>query len=143
MLNYITAQNEIMSFFNDAWAAQTILDPFPRILWYPIIQTSTKPKDFHVNCQIQTYMEKQKTLAKECRLYETNGAVFIQIFAPLQPASNITVLRHLAAYAKLIFRGKNTANGVDFFDVRIDECNVDDGFYHINVISSYKYFERE
>lgn len=73
--------------------------------------------------------------------FETNGLVFVQVFAPMIEVNGFAQGLLLAELAQDIFRRTETASGVVFNNVRINELDDDTKSYRWNVIAEYEFSE--
>lgn len=71
--------------------------------------------------------------------YETDGALFVQIYAPMKAPSSYAKGELLAALAQRMFMGATTASGVWFRNPRINELPNDGTWYRWNVIADYQF----
>jgi hypothetical protein len=73
--------------------------------------------------------------------FETNGLIFVQVFAPMIAVNGFAQGLLLAELAQAIFRRAETASGVIFNNVRIVELDDDTKSYRWNVIAEYEFSE--
>lgn len=73
--------------------------------------------------------------------FETNGLAFVQVFAPMIEVNGFAQGLLLAELAQDIFRRTETASGVIFNNVRINELDDDTKSYRWNVIAEYEFSE--
>lgn len=73
--------------------------------------------------------------------FETNGLAFVQVFAPMSEVNGFAQGLLLAELAQDIFRRTETASGVVFNNVRINELDDDTKSYRWNVIAEYEFSE--
>lgn len=75
------------------------------------------------------------------RRYRAEGILRVELFAPKSKSSSKDKLRLLAQSVKLALRGKETPNGVEFNNVRINNVDAEELFYRLNVVAEYAYDE--
>jgi len=73
--------------------------------------------------------------------YDTNGLIFVQVFAPMSEVNGFAQGGLLAELAQAIFRGAETPSGVFFRNVRINELEDDTKSFRWNVIAEYEFSE--
>ncbi len=149
MTNYEEATDEILAVFNTVMKlnSATLIGYMLDIRWPGIIEPS-KPdgSKFWARASIQTVASPQSSLST-CveepyqRRYTTNGLLFIQFFCPLSLATSMTQGRKLAIVSQNAYRGKKTAGGVWFKNVRINELPPEALFHRFNVVSEFEFDE--
>lgn len=74
-------------------------------------------------------------------VFESNGLLFVQVFAPMSAVDGFAKGLLLAKLAQAIFRAAETPSGVIFRNVRISELEDDTKSYRWNVIAEYEFDE--
>lgn len=145
-----TAFDEMRALFLAAWNANagSVFGYVPEIEWHGV----EKPENINrenvwVRFSTTNVFEQQATLSA-CvdepykRRYQASGLIFVQLFLP-KTVDNASVLGvTLAKVARNAFRGKKTAGGVTFHNVRInDNLPPELLCYRINVVAEYDFDE--
>lgn len=133
-MNILEAEAEIREYFNTAWNGST------QIAWPDVDFTIPNGQTWvRFNCQ-ETDGAQVSIGNPGNNRFRHFGLVTIQIFQPLGQGS--VDARTKAAAALGAFQGVQTTNGVNFFDAFPRQVGNDgNGFYQINVISSFYYDE--
>lgn len=133
-MNFIEAEAEIRAFFNTAWANAT------PIAWPDLKFTIPSDENWiRFNCQ-ENDGEQVSMGSPGSNRFRHYGVVTIQVFQPQGQGSKAA--RQLATDALGVFMGAQTTNGVIFHDVAGRQIGNDgNGFYQINVVSSFYYDE--
>lgn len=148
--NLVAAIEQTQQLFLAAWTANAgaVFGYVPDIEWHG--QESVGAVDrskVWVRFSTQNVFEQQASFATDVaqpfqRRYESSGLVFVQLFLPKTVDNAVTKGRSLAQVAKAAFRGKSTAGGVTFNNVRInDGLTPEELFYRINVVAEYEFDE--
>lgn len=142
---YPQAIDEIYGLFRTAWnaGAPAIVGYTPEIRW-PGVEEPTKPetKKFWARVSSQNVTERQITFRNgTSKRYQTDGLIFVQIFAPMSNAQAMEKLRLLAVVARNAFRGKVTGSDVWFRNCRINELSPDGTSYRCNIVAEYQFDE--
>jgi hypothetical protein len=146
---YPSAIDQINEQFMTAWQAGAIdiVGYVPEIRWDGN-EKATPPdgQKFWVLHSVQNVKEMQASLSDNTGLpgqkrYTSLGLVIIQFFMPKNVANAKSLGRTLAMIAKNAYRGKNTANGIWFKNVRINDLPTFEDWYRLNVIAEYSYDE--
>lgn len=125
-------------------AATTLIGYEIDVRWQGVELASTPDATkYWARVSIQGVSEAQVSLADEVtgpakRRYEPKGLIFVQVFAPMV-ADGMDKGRKLAMIARDAFRGQQTASGVVFRNVRINELPNDGKSYRFNVVAEYEY----
>lgn len=105
--------------------------------------TKPDPTKLWVRCSQQNVTNKQVSMSESVsgpskRRYEGNGLLFVQLFAPMVDGG-MDKLKKVASIVQDAYRGRQTANGVVFSHVRINELPNDGKSYRANVVAEYSY----
>lgn len=142
---YPQAIDEMYGLFNTAWAAgaPTIVGYLPEIRWQGVEKEgSPETKKYWCRVSSQSVLERQITFRNGTdKRYQTDGLLFVQVFAPMSDAKAMENLRALAVVARNAFRGKTTSSMIWFRNVRINELGPDNKAYRCNVVAEYQYDE--
>lgn len=142
---YPQAIDDIFTLFRTAWLAQTaaIVGYVPAVRWPGVEEPTRPPVDkFWARVSQQTVIERQITFRNVVdKRYETNGLLFVQVFAPMSDPQAMERLRALAVVARNAFRGKATASEIWFRNARINELPPDGKAFRCNVVADYQYDE--
>lgn len=106
------------------------------------------PSNYWVRFSMRSVMSRQSAFVMsdeadgaEPLEYETNGLLFVQVFAPMSEVDGFAQGGLLAEEAQAIFRGAETPSGVTFRNVRINELEDDTKSFRWNVIAEYEFSE--
>lgn len=127
-----------------ACPATTLIGYALDIRWQGVeVATPPDATKYWARVSIQGVTEAQVSLADQVtgpakRRYEPKGLIFVQLFAPMV-ADGMDNGRKLAMIARDAFRGQQTASGVVFRNVRINELSNDGKSYRFNVVAEYEY----
>lgn len=148
-IQYDDAIDEMKSQFWLAWSADTtaIVGYVPETRW----QNNEKPDKpdnakFWVRVSVLNAGEAQSTLSN-CvgepgkKRYTSAGLVYIQLFCPKTVVNADKLGQQLSKVARNAYRGKKTAGGIWFRNVRIIPVNAEELFYRFNIIAEYEYDE--
>lgn len=142
---YPQAIDEMYGLFNTAWAAgaPAIVGYLPEIRWQGVEKEgSPETKKYWCRVSSQSVLERQITFRNGTdKRYQTDGLLFVQVFAPMSDAKAMENLRALAVVARNAFRGKTTSSMIWFRNVRINELGPDNKAYRCNVVAEYQYDE--
>jgi len=148
-VGYSEARNQMFALFKAAWDAGSaaIVGYVPEVRWQDN-ELADKPQSGKHWCRAstQSVIERQATLS-DCvgepgkKRYESAGLVFVQLFAPKSVANASEKAQQLAVIARNAFRGKSTAGGIWFYNVRINNLAAENLFYRFNVVAEYEYDE--
>jgi len=118
---------------------------------FDIANTPLKPVDpsrYWVRFSMRGVMSRQSAFVmspepdgEEPTEYETNGLLFVQVFAPMSKVDGFARGDLLARLAQSIFRGAETPSGVVFRNVRVNELEDDTKAFRWNVIAEYEFSE--
>lgn len=72
-------------------------------------------------------------------VYDTEGVVFIQVFAPMKEPGSYAKGELLAELGQCMFMAAETASGVWFRNPRINELVPDGTWYRWNVIADFRF----
>ena len=133
-MNFIQAEAEIRKFFEDAWLAAT------PIAW-PDLKFAIPNRQNWVRFDcVENDGEQVSMGSPGSNRFRHYGIVTIQVFAPQDQGS--IEARQLATNALGVFMGAVTTNDIHFYDVQGRQIGNDgNGFYQINVVSSFYYDE--
>jgi len=142
----INAIDEMFAAFQTAWSAGTtaIVGYIPLIKWDGIDDgTIPDANKFWVRVSTQQVDSRQATLCENVvthgsRRYETNGVIFVQLFAPKRKDS-MEKAKLLCALVQNTFR-KSTTN-VIIRNARIQDLPSDNGAIRKNVVAEYQFDE--
>lgn len=143
-----TARDEIFRLFTDGWAAQSIVEG-DLDLRYQGRELPNIPRGYwgRISTQMVTSQQSAHTMPDGPEAspieYETNGLVFVQVFAPMAEPDSYRNGDLLAAYCVDIFRRTETASGVWFRNGRFNELEADGQNYRWNVKVEYQFTERK
>lgn len=149
-IEYNQAVDQINSKFWEVWnSSQTssIVGYVPETRWWGIEEpTLPDGSKFWCRVSVQSANETQACFSSyddtpNKKRYNCSGLVFVQIFCPKSNAKAAELGRSLAQIAKKAFRGKSTADGVWFRNVRINELAPENLFYRFNIIAEFEYDE--
>lgn len=142
---YPQAIDEMYGLFNAAWTAgaPAIVGYLPEVRWSGVEKEGApETKKYWCRVSSQTVIERQITFRNGTdKRYQTDGLLFVQIFAPMSDAKSMENLRSLAVVARNAFRGKTTSSMIWFRNVRINEFGPDSKAYRCNVVAEYQYDE--
>jgi hypothetical protein len=133
-MNFNEAEAEIRKFFDTAWAGLTDIAWPDQNFTIPLNETWVR-----FTCQENDGRQVSMGSPGNNR-FRHFGIVTVQVFQP--EGNNSIDARTKATAALAAFMGAQTANGVNFFDVTARQIgNDENGFYQINVLSSFYYDE--
>lgn len=133
-MNFLQAEAEIRKHFDTLWANQT------EIAW-PDQKFDIPTDKSWVRFTSQENEGGQVSIGSPGNnRFRSFGLVSIQVFQPGGQGS--IEARTLATAALGAFKGKQTANGIEFFDAYARQVGTDEkGWYQINVFASFYYDE--
>lgn len=145
MIGYTGAKEEMYKLFYDAWIANSasIVGYIPEVrLQGTSYELEPDVSKFWVRWSRQTVEEGQETLRNGIngQCYRNEGVIFVQLFCPTT-ARTISLGEELAVIAQNAYRGKKTAGGVWFRNVRIKELEPEAKWFKFNIIAEYEYSE--
>lgn len=133
------ARDEILKHFTTQWNAQT--PPVPALFYEDKTQDLPDDDDPYARITVRHNDMAQKTVGGNTgsRIFERDGVVVVQIFAPnndgLQEADRLANIAHSA------FEGQKTAEDrVDFRNVRIREVGQEGPWFQVNVIADFDWY---
>lgn len=152
MCNYATARNEMFGLVNDAWVigAQFAVGAslLPELRFQGKEENAIPARDKYWG-RVSTQMVREGEAGVGAdedgmtRRYDAAGLLFVQCFAPMSgDALAWPRLGDLADLALRAVRGKKTASGVWFRNVRRQELAPDGKFQRMNVVAEFQYQER-
>lgn len=148
-IEYDAAQDEMKSQFWQAWTADTsaIVGYVPEVRWANN-EEPTKPANdkFWLRLSLLNAKESQSTLsncegAPGKKRYTAAGLVYMQLFCPKSTVNADQLGQQLSKVARNAYRGKKTAGGIWFRNVRIVPTIPEELFYRFNIIAEYTYDE--
>lgn len=133
-MNFNDAEFEIRAYFDTNWANTT------QIAW-PDTKFSVPNNETYVRFNCQETSGSQVSIGSPgANRFRHFGIVTIQIFQPQGQSSKDA--REKATTILGIFMGKETVNGIHFYDVSARQIGDDgSGYYQINVNISFRYDE--
>lgn len=147
--DYQTAINDIFTLINSAWiaGAATAVGETAELRFVGVEKEGKIPTDkFWGRVSTQGVNEGQASIANGVgapgnRRWRADGLVYVQLFAPKSRNTAMQKLRALAQLARNAYRGKQSVNGVSFYNARIQELDPEELFHRINVVAEYQYDE--
>lgn len=142
------ARKEIFARVQTCWdaGAGAIVDPIPELRFQgvekPALPGGTK---FWARASTQLADTRQRghtmpdDAAPSQPFYQTDGAVFVQIFAPMKAPGDYAKGELLATLAQRMFMGYRTASGVTFYRPRMIELPNDGTWYRWNAIADFEF----
>lgn len=148
---YLQATDETFALLAAAWtdaAAGAIVGGVaPDIRWPGLEVEGNPPTDkFWLRVSTQGVAAPQTgfsngALPNANRRYTPAGFVIVALFGPRSQADAWEKLKALAQLARNTFRGKTTASGVIFRNVRIQELDPEALWHRIQVVAEFEYDE--
>lgn len=141
-----TARKEIFALIAAQWTAKApaIIAPAPEMRWQGIEKGDLPGASaYWARSSTQLVTTRQRAFimagAGSPTGYETNGNVFIQIFAPMKAPSSYAKGELLAGLGQCMFMAAETPSGVWFRNPRINELTPDGTWYRWNVIADFQF----
>lgn len=145
MLDYITARNQLFGQLESAKPnIATLLAYTPIYIYQGVDKEPSPPTDkLWMRLSQQTVLEEQATLAGNDlkRRYTTRGLLFVQVFVPRSKPQDYAFGLAVADLVLKAYRGKSTADCMDFYNVRRQELPPETAWNRINVVAEYRYDE--
>lgn len=142
--NYSEAIDAMFSRFYTDWLSGTtaIVGTVPEVFWQGV-ELPEKPivDEFWCMVSTQTVMSEQATFRNNIKRYTTSGLLVVQLFCPRSDSQSMQKGRELAELVQTTFRSGETANGVWFRKVRINELPAEENSYRFNVVVEYEFDE--
>ncbi len=145
------AVDEILKRFTEQWNADTpaIMGGSPALpaqVVYELTNFEGRPDDetkktSWCRVTIKHVTGRQATLRGSGALFEHQGVVIVQVFAPARDNTGPTIATRLAMVASKAFEGRRTPN-VWFKNVRYEEIGREGAWYQINVSADFIWNER-
>lgn len=133
-MNFNEAEAEIRKHFKNGWNGLTDI-AYPDTAFQPSVGETF----VRFNCQ-ETSGKQVSAGSPNNNLFRHYGFVTIQVFQPEGQSS--TDAREKAQTAIALFMGKNTTNGIHFYDVYGKQLGNDGkGYYQLNVTAFFRYDE--
>jgi hypothetical protein len=145
--NPTNARDEIFRHFTDNFDASAIVDPV--VIRYQGFERGEVPKKYWVRLSSQQVTSPQSAHIMTDEpgaspvAYDTNGLVFVQVFAPMSEEDSYRKGELIATLARDIFRAVETPSGVWFRNARFNELDPDGKHYRWNVKVEYQFSERK
>lgn len=143
---YIEAVDQMFELFKTDWDANTtsIVGYVPEVRWPNVEEPEIPPKDLYwARVNQMTVSESQLAFCETVeKVYNPMGLIIVQLFCPKSNTESSTKGRELSMIVKKAYRGKKTAGGVWFRNVRIEEMKVEMNFYRFNIVAEYEYNEK-
>lgn len=160
-LTYDAAVDEMFGLFKAAWdsGSAAIVGYVPEVRW-PGVELKNpdgsikKPESDKYWARVsQQGVDEEQTSLSACVASNENGGVlpasrftaigllFVQLFCPKTEAEAMEFGRELAKLSRAAYRGKKTAGGVWFRNVRIIEVESEELWHRFNVVAEYEYDE--
>jgi hypothetical protein len=148
--NHIQARDDCARLFTERFEA---LNPDVEIRYQGVLFALNKallpvdPSKYWVRFSMRSVMSRQAAFvmsddAEQSPIaYETNGLLFVQVFAPMSAVDGFRKGGLLAQDAQAIFRRAETPAGVVFRNARINELEDDTKSFRWNVIAEYEFDE--
>ena len=141
------ARDEVFEFFTSEFVDLSK----PCAMRYQGKINEAAPRSYWARISMQSVMSQQTAFALtdepgECpQVFETNGLIYVQVFAPITERDAFHYGDLLATKARDIFRRAGTASGVWFRNARAVELpfRAGDTEYRWNVVVEYEYDERK
>lgn len=141
------ARDEVFALFT----AEFVNLPKPCAIRYQGKIEASSPRSYWARISMQSVMSQQSAFALteepgECpQVFETNGLIYVQVFAPITERDAFHFGDLLATAARDIFRRAGTSSGVWFRNARAVELpfRAGDTEYRWNVVVEYEFDERK
>jgi len=129
--------------FNDR-EALNIFGYKPDILWPMVTSNKNQPVELaFMRVSVQTVIERQITLRKEHRRFETQGILFIQLFLPRSDAQSSAKGYTWSRAVRDEFRRANLPTDTIFRNARVNEIPAEAKYYRLNVVVEYQFDETQ
>lgn len=142
------ARKEIFALLDAGWTAgaPAIMGGVPQVR-YQGVEERTLPGAVEYWARASTQMvttgqrahQMNPTPGQSPVVFETNGVILIQIFAPMKNRDSYAKGELLAELAQCMFMATETVSGVWFRNPRINELENDGTWYRWNVIVDYQF----
>lgn len=141
------ARDEIFRLFTDDFDVSAIVDEC--VVRYQGNERGDPPKKYWVRISTQQVTSPQAAHIMRDEpgaspiAYDTNGLVFVQVFAPMSDEDSFRKGELIATKARDIFRAVETPSSVWFRNARFNELDPDGKHYRWNVKVEYQFSERK
>ncbi len=132
------ARDDILALFRVAWeaGATAVAGYVPVVRWEDLETVKPPTERAWARARVLFNIEEQSSLGEVGgRKFETRGLFNVDIFSPLKdPSSEID---DLADVVKSAYRGKRTASGIWFRDVRVADQSPEPPWRRIRVLGEF------
>lgn len=141
------ARDEIFRLFTDNFDVSAIVDEC--VIRYQGKESGAVPEKYWLRVSTQQVTSPQSAHimrddpGQSPVEYETNGLVFVQVFAPMSDEDSFRKGELIATHSRDIFRAVETPSGVWFRNARFNELDPDGKHYRWNVKVEYQFNERK